>query len=733
MFKKLLLSALILFCPLQAMAQTVTKSGTASAVFTGLNYSSLSFDGATGMGQNDYVTIPSSIDNQIYGATSFSVEVWFVPRSLGENSTGRILDKMDGTSSTKGYRLFTNASRTIRFDIYGDGAAKQTGTSTAFNFGELVHVVATWVPGQASKVYINGQEASYSVQQSITSPVDDSAQNLIIGNETTTARTLDGNIAMVRIFRNKALSSSEVATLYGNGRFVQSQSSPVTGCTAEYNFSDGSGTTLTDSISGNNGTLGAGTNSPTWINPSQVVFMNDWERNPSDKLTQLFAFGGLTFYKDYSVLPTGTHAASDLNADFSIGSPTATFTATRSAAAPATYIDDNGVIQLVTTSDVARVNGGYYDSTGFHVYAAGQKGVTVEGSTTNLITRTDGTAYDANTWTGWTAAYTSLQGTPTLSVNLIPELTSIADAKSQRVQYTGIAGDSSASLRRQSPSSEIGSVVNGDTVTISGFIRSTTGVSGTSIKLGITARTAADGFLSSNASTSLSLTSNFRFFSYTKTITDATCSRIRADIGVFSDVNEGDLVDFEFYGIQVEKAPYATSFIPTTTAALTRGAETLTYAIAGNRNASAESVFVKFTPESAFENDGVVRFLTDTNTKRRYIRKDTTSTKINSYPNGSDNGSVLSGTSSTPAANTSLVSASVFQHLSPYSRSYIDGTSEGSYTTGDWTNPAWGANFYLGVSSVTGSQLNGHISNYAAFSNAKSTTDVSTITGALNQ
>ena len=68
---------------------------------------------------------------------------------------------------------------------------------------------------------------------------------------------------------------------------------------------------------------------------------------------------GLTFYVDY------TDGYRGADADFSIGSPTATFTVTRSATNPATYINATGVILTNTTSNVPRFSYGYYDENGW--------------------------------------------------------------------------------------------------------------------------------------------------------------------------------------------------------------------------------------------------------------------------------------------------------------------------------------------------------------------------------
>lgn len=94
-------------------------------------------------------------------------------------------------------------------------------------------------------------------------------------------------------------------------------------------------------------------------------------------LGKLQTISGLTFFKDYR------DDDSSLNANFAVGSPTATYTAARSSSAPATYADASGKINLLTTANVRRWRGGYYDSTGFHA----KPGELYEGTaSTNLVT-----------------------------------------------------------------------------------------------------------------------------------------------------------------------------------------------------------------------------------------------------------------------------------------------------------------------------------------------------------
>lgn len=241
--------------------------------------------------------------------------------------------------------------------------------------------------------------------------------------------------------------------------------------------------------------------------------------------------------------------------------------ATRSDTNPSTYVDADGVIQLLTLSNTIRPKH-YYDTTGFHALAGWMK----EEASTNLILYTDGTSITSDFYTSWIKA-SSVTGTVTYTNVAIPELVSIANAKSQRVQYTGGASDTSKLLSIQSASSGAGTVLNGDVITVSVFARSTTGNTGVNIRLGGVTRSSDDASLSTYV-TIISLTDTFKRFTYTFTVGNATSDRVRGTIGITSgEVDNTDTVDYEFYGMNVEEAASETSFIPTKTAALTRNAE----------------------------------------------------------------------------------------------------------------------------------------------------------------
>lgn len=212
----------------------------------------LDFDGG------DKVTAPnSSAGNQFFGSTAFSVEAWVNQNGVGGGSFGRILDKITGSA---GY-LLGSLSNVIRFRVYTNGTQYVSNgyTTVAYSW---VHVVGVW-DGSTVKLYANNTTAAGTA--TVGTPNDDSAQSLFIGQRGAVEDSgWDGQIRRVRIFKNKALSAAEVATLWDNGNYTQNQASPVAGCTAEYNFTEGTGTTVADTVNGNTATLGTTTTAPAW-------------------------------------------------------------------------------------------------------------------------------------------------------------------------------------------------------------------------------------------------------------------------------------------------------------------------------------------------------------------------------------------------------------------------------------------------------------------------------------
>ena len=229
----------------KSITQTIT--GTLSQTGTGYNYL---FDALN----TKVVVNNDSSNNAIYGATAFSVEFLGTPTGVGENNYGAIVDKSnDSNSSINGWRFYYDFDKTWRFGIRDTVSLKDTVTTGTTAYGSLVHVVATWAgAGTAPKIYLDGVVSTYSANPVVNTPADDTNLTMIIGNLRTSDRTFNGTFQRVRIWRNIALTPTNVTTLYNGGT--------VAGATAEYLFTDGTGATLTDSSgAGNNGTITAGT------------------------------------------------------------------------------------------------------------------------------------------------------------------------------------------------------------------------------------------------------------------------------------------------------------------------------------------------------------------------------------------------------------------------------------------------------------------------------------------
>src|SRR3990167_2657815 len=290
-------------------------------------------------------------------------------------------------------------------------------------------------------------------------------------------------------------------------------------------------------------------------------------RKKTTQLSRLKAIGGLTFHKNCM------NKRTSLNADFSVGSGLATYTASRSASNPATYIDASGVVQLVTTSDVPRYAGGYYDETGFHA----QSGLMVEGASTNLIPKAS--VIDDATWTETTSTAdnadvgsSSPNGTATA-----PSLTASAGNGNLLLTTAVTARTFSVWLKRKTGTGTINITANGGTTWV--------------------------------AVTVLSTWARFQ-------VTAASASQ-KCGIQIVTDTDA-----VYVWGNQFETSIYATSFIPTTSAALTRNSEKLSYVNSGNRTAATESIFIKFTMANTLANDALYRSLLSSDTIDRAIYKD---------------------------------------------------------------------------------------------------------------
>ena len=424
---------------------------------------------------------------------------------------------------------------------------------------------------------------------------------------------------------------------------------------------------------------------------------------------------GMTFLADYN---DGL-----LDADRSGGSPTATFAASRDATHPATYIDSSGVMQLTTTSNVGRFNEGFYDTSGFTAF--GKKGVMIEGASTNFLTDSMfGRAIGADDWASTFGTFT----------DTATDLINISGAKERNMAYTfgGAEGDFEESLQQITANGSFDASGGNIDITLSFWAKGTTagittgradtvfvGVNG--VQDDNTFEEVAIGIKLDDATlTNLSVT-EFKRFTYSGTLADAATDKV---VVQFIQIQDGDKptngedFDITLTGVQVEKQPFATFFIPTTTAALTRNAEVLKYVISGNRTAAVEAMGIKLAPEYADTITTTESRITDTDTKRRRVEFESGNNDVTIFANDSDPGNsrVTDLINDTWIANVEMTLGYNIQHSSPYVAGFLDGVADGTNETADdFINPALGTYFCIGSKISGPNQLNGTIFSIAFF------------------
>jgi len=260
--------------------------------------------------------------------------------------------------------------------------------------------------------------------------------------------------------------------------------------------------------------------------------------------------------------------------------------AVRSATNPATSIGADGKINLVTTSNTPRTKN-YYDTTGFHLLS----GVLKEVESTNYLLNTffsidTGSDGSANSWT-FTAAHTKTL--ETCAIN------NITNGKSQKVAYTFAAEATrySNAMSQGTANDSFDASGGNINITLSFWARGdltglTTGATSTAnYWVGMNENNNTGTFqknpfttrkLSEAATDGLDDT-EWRRFEFQGTVTDTDTRKLGLLFCYFgaadgSRPTTGESFWIEIYGVQIEKQTTCTSFIPTTTAVLTRNAET---------------------------------------------------------------------------------------------------------------------------------------------------------------
>jgi hypothetical protein len=146
------------------------------------------------------------------------VSAWIYPRSAGEGGKGRVVDKANGTTPTNGWIFhLTGDGRSLSFLAdYSTTNLARVSAAGAITFNTWQHVAMTWdgsASASAVRLYVNGVEVTYSsATNAVGTRVNDALEDFKVGNDKSTARTFNGLIDDLQVWK-RALSPSEVAAL----------------------------------------------------------------------------------------------------------------------------------------------------------------------------------------------------------------------------------------------------------------------------------------------------------------------------------------------------------------------------------------------------------------------------------------------------------------------------------------------------------------------------------------
>jgi len=192
-----------------------TNTGTLT---NGVGFSSGNGGAFTFDGVDQYITVPNSTElNTPLGAT---FDIWIYPTAFGEFLSRGTSDS--GTNPDNP-RFFIGSTGAIYFDWSRPGADTYVDSvAGVVTYNAWNNIVGVAIPGQQLRVYVNGVEPSYgTVSNTMPTPIQNTADPLIIGGVNWIPRYVTGKIANVKLY-NKALSSAERLQNYNalKSRFI---------------------------------------------------------------------------------------------------------------------------------------------------------------------------------------------------------------------------------------------------------------------------------------------------------------------------------------------------------------------------------------------------------------------------------------------------------------------------------------------------------------------------------
>ncbi len=388
----------------------------------------------------------------------------------------------------------------------------------------------------------------------------------------------------------------------------------------------------------------------------------------------------LLFYADYT--------EGRLDAEYSKGDGTAVYSSYRNTGRPATYCDENGVIQKVVTNHTPRFTHGYYDETGFHY----EYGLLIEKHRYNYAHYTE--QFDNDAWTQTNMEVTADQ-------ILAPDEEETADLLVAEADNASILQFDNDSVSR--------------TCCFSIFLK---GAGSTDL-----AQITIDGGITWQNVT-LSSTQWRRFQCYKTTA--------YPEVGVRLP-DTGDKV--YVWGAQLEKDGYfATSYFPAESTDTYRDFDTLRYYVEGNREADNETIHVECLPEYFVNASGQLTYppsLTGTlidglGDNRRMFFGSQNGKHFFFRPNSTGDSAACYAVSYQVeiVKNYLYKLTATCQHSAPYAEGYVNGIKVGEELDNDFATSAWESYFDVGRETNQNSTFCGVFKNFVVFNQRLSSNEI---------
>jgi len=366
------------------------------------------------------------------------------------------------------------------------------------------------------------------------------------------------------------------------------------------------------------------------------------------------------------------------------------------------------------------VPAGYLAMNPWSAYQSGGRGsaAVIEEARTNYLPNSYGAANDGSKWTGGWSFVTNSSAAPAHSL-----VAGVYGSTAWRAAITGAVGDNAvAYFSDDSPPS---SFAPGETATFSFWCKGSS--SGINRYANIDAM--GPSWLGT-ATVGFTLTSSWQRVTVVYSSLPANTTYVRLKFGeVDGGFNSGDTLDITIDAAQLEKGAFATSYIPTTTAAVTRNADVVTVPTTGWNVAAGTMCMVSARPINSGVRGGTQLLWRGTNSGTDAIAfiADAYDNHGLNVASGGVDGLYTGGGASSAAA---VVAAYSYATGAP-----ITGAVNGVAVTPSVGNYAAPSGLFATANIAAGSNWqqmsNGPIQRVTVYSSALSSSDVTTVTNAV--